>query len=635
VNIDASAVSFLRGVFRFSFLSSLALSHIFLQPAQAAVLITITASTAGIPFTVSGTGCEPGAYSVPQTLQWAPGASCTVAFVSPYSDQVGTQYVLTGWQDGNTANPRVIVVPAQSTTYTASFQTQYQLSVAVSPSQAGTVSGGGWLDVNTTATLTAVAATGYRFVNWSGNASGSASPVFVVMYGAEVVTANFEPVTNPVTGSWSVVQVAANSTGYGINSFGEVVGQSAYPQAPFLWVPVGANSTAGTLTNLGGTTTLPAAVAVNDYGQVLFGQYNCCEEIEPASLWTPTVAQGTTGTTTVISTAQNVCCAPFANTLNNFGQVGAYVNGSVGVWTPTVANGTTGSFTPNTQWQGLVAMNGFGQAIMNFDGTALMFTPSAANGTVGTLIAIPGLAGATSTTLVAINEAGTVLGYSCMTQSSGTCQDQAFTWKPATGNGFSGTTVAMPMPTDFVSVVPTAINIAGNVVGTMTPPSGGAVPFLYVSGTYYDLTTINGVPVGSTPAGINQAGQILLNSSSPPQQGTVYLISPPLIISAPTALPPAVANYTYGPTTLSVSGGNGSYTWSATGLPPGLSIGASSGIIAGTPTSAAGSPYSVEVSVTCCGSTASRTYTIVVGAVNYCDVQSLGSQRLTGGMMLV
>jgi hypothetical protein len=275
-------------------------------------------------------------------------------------------------------------------------------------------------------------------------------------------------------------------------------------------------------------------VAVNDFGQVLFGQ--CCYYFAgtnfpsgPTSLWTPATAQGLTGITTTISTDQP---GPSANTLNNYGQVGTFVNGSPSIWTPTTANGTSGAYTANAQWQGLRAMNGFGQAIITSNFPEL-FTPQARNQTAGTFSSITGLAGATQHVLVAINEAGTVLGYSCISQPSG-CQNQGFLWTPTTTNGISGTTMAMPLPAGFVAVTPTAINQAGSVVGSMTPPSGNAVPFLYTSGTYYDLTTIGGVPVGVTPAGINQSGQILINGNN-----GVYLVSP-VTNPSPSPNPPTV-----------------------------------------------------------------------------------------------
>ena len=43
------------------------------SPLFGQVSVTINANT-GAVFTVSGTGCAPGGYTTPQTLQWAPGA---------------------------------------------------------------------------------------------------------------------------------------------------------------------------------------------------------------------------------------------------------------------------------------------------------------------------------------------------------------------------------------------------------------------------------------------------------------------------------------------------------------------------------------------------------------------------------
>jgi probable HAF family extracellular repeat protein len=497
-------------------------------PPPGAVLITVTANVANQVFTVSGSNCAPGTYTTPQTLQWAPGASCTVAFVSPYSLQTGTQYVLTGWQDGNTTNPRTIIVPAQAATYTATFKTQYLVSVVASPPQGGTVAGGGWVDANATATLTATASTGYRFVNWSGAfGSSPANPLSVQVNSPQTNTANFEPATVGPPGNWTVLQIAASGMASGMNSYGQVSGFSISEHA-FLWTPVAANSPAGSLTDL--STSSPgssssAAAAVNDLGQVLLSggvPFNTPAPA-PANLWTPTTPHGTSGTSTTISTDSGSSNSGVAPALNNFGQVATTVGGSPAIWTPTQANGVTGVATPNAQFQGLRAMNSYGQAVMSsssggpccysYPGPPLLFTPTVRNGTVGTFSAIVGLAGSTQDVLAGINDNGVVVGYSCVAQGSGSCQNTGFIWTPASPNGASGTTVQMPLPTNFVAVTPAAINAAGNIVGTMTPSTGTTVPFLYSGGTYYDLTTISGVPVGSTPVAINQASQIVLNSS--------------------------------------------------------------------------------------------------------------------------
>jgi hypothetical protein len=80
------------------------------------------------------------------------------------------------------------------------------------------------------ATLTATAAAGYRFVNWSGSIATTANPT-VQMYGVQNITADFEPVTNAVPGNWTVMQIATGATGYGISSLGQVAGEAngGYP----------------------------------------------------------------------------------------------------------------------------------------------------------------------------------------------------------------------------------------------------------------------------------------------------------------------------------------------------------------------------------------------------------------------
>ena len=86
--------------------------------------------------------------------------------------------------------------------------TEYTLTVAVSPSGGGTVAQSpsrssipsGWV-----ATLTAIAASGFSFGSWSGDASGATNPATVTMNANKSVTANFAlvwtiVVTQPTAG---------------------------------------------------------------------------------------------------------------------------------------------------------------------------------------------------------------------------------------------------------------------------------------------------------------------------------------------------------------------------------------------------------------------------------------------------
>jgi Zn-dependent metalloprotease len=84
--------------------------------------------------------------------------------------------------------------------------------------------------------------------------------------------------------------------------------------------------------------------------------------------------------------------------------------------------------------------------------------------------------------------------------------------------------------------------------------------------------------------------------------------------------------------TLSASGGTAPYTWSATGLPPGLSIGSSTGTVSGTPTTAG--TYNVTATATGSGGSGSGstsfTFTISGGGGG-CSGQKLGNPGFETG----
>lgn len=75
-------------------------------------------------------------------------------------------WYFTGWNDGNTDNPRSVAVPAGGVTYTASFAQMGTVTVLVNTNAGGTATGGGTFPVGASQQISATPNVGWQFVQW-------------------------------------------------------------------------------------------------------------------------------------------------------------------------------------------------------------------------------------------------------------------------------------------------------------------------------------------------------------------------------------------------------------------------------------------------------------------------------------
>jgi uncharacterized repeat protein (TIGR01451 family) len=126
------------------------------------------------------------------------------------------------------------------------------------------------------------------------------------------------------------------------------------------------------------------------------------------------------------------------------------------------------------------------------------------------------------------------------------------------------------------------------------------------------------------------------NSAPVQSAATTTVQCPALSVYRPDSLPAGTVGLAYPSTTITATGGFGSYKWSATGLPDGLTIGQGTGTITGTPNTATGSPFPVDVTVTDSNSaSADRHYTLAVSPVSPCDIKQNGNLNVADVQLIV
>ena len=157
----------------------------------------------------------------------------------PYGDTIqiaataNLGYEFVRWEDGNTDNPRVIIV-TEDQTFTAHFSIQRCLiTTDVTPEGAGTVEGGGTYDYGTTIQLTAINNTGYEFSMWEDG--DITNPRSILVEGDATFVAVLVPLQYEITTECEPVE-GGTVSGAGTYDYGSVVALTATPNENYTFL---------------------------------------------------------------------------------------------------------------------------------------------------------------------------------------------------------------------------------------------------------------------------------------------------------------------------------------------------------------------------------------------------------------
>jgi Glucodextranase, domain B len=160
--------------------------NVIYQPAK---IITIATTPVGLAFTVAG---DPTVYTAPHDFSWLQGDKHIISIATPQNVTSGSRSAFRTWSDTGAASHEIIV-GATAATYTAQFDSQYQITTAVAPAANGYVLpvNGTWYTAGSTVNVSVVPSVGNRFTGWNGPvANATSTATTVTMSGPVSVTAN-------------------------------------------------------------------------------------------------------------------------------------------------------------------------------------------------------------------------------------------------------------------------------------------------------------------------------------------------------------------------------------------------------------------------------------------------------------
>jgi len=195
------------------------------------VSVTVDTAPTGLFVIVDGS-----TYTAPKTFTWVSNTTHSIATSSPQAGAAGTQYVFANWSDGGGLT-HTVTVPLASTSYVASFSTQYLLTMTAGMG-GGVSPPGGYYNATAGVSISATPSSGYVFAGWTGaglgSCSGAANPCTVTMNGPIQEAGAFNQPGN--------VNVTVDTSPTGLSI---LVDKAAYTApAIFSWAPGGTHTIA-------------------------------------------------------------------------------------------------------------------------------------------------------------------------------------------------------------------------------------------------------------------------------------------------------------------------------------------------------------------------------------------------------
>jgi sugar lactone lactonase YvrE len=192
-----------------------------------------------------------------------------------------------------------------------------------------------------------------------------------------------------------------------------------------------------------------------------------------------------------------------------------------------------------------------------------------------------------------------------------------------TDSGNNSTTQALSLAVNLALSItttsPLPFGVVGQAYSTMIAAQGGALNYTFSVSSGTLPPGLGLVSNGSLKGNPSLAGTYnftiqVSDGVSPNATLPATLIVYPKLTITTTSLPNGTVGTAYTPVTVAATGGSGSQTWSATGLPAGLSIAASTGVIGGTPSATGTSSASITATDATSSQTANATLSITIVA---------------------